>query len=34
MSWKTVSRIGFVLVAMGVVANLGDIRRYLRISTM
>ncbi len=34
MKWKTMKKLGFVLVALGVVANFKDIKRYIRISTM
>ena len=34
MSWRAVTTIGFLLMALGVAANFSDIKRYVRISTM
>jgi hypothetical protein len=34
MSWQTIRRLGIALAAIGILANLRDIKRYIRISTM
>lgn len=34
MSWKTIKRVGLFLAIVGVVSNLKDIKRYIRISSM
>ncbi len=34
MSWKNVARVGLFVVAWGILANLKDVKRYYRISTM
>ena len=34
MSWKLLQKLGIVLIAVGILTNLKDIKRYYRISTM
>jgi hypothetical protein len=34
MSWKTVTKFSFILMAIGLAANFSDIKRYIRISMM
>ena len=34
MSWRLLQKLGLVLLAVGIITNLKDIKRYYRISTM